>query len=48
MFLFAYQHNEVVTVPEVYFYDLPLRNAARFFFLVDLSSFSSTLTDFFS
>ena len=36
---------EQVAIPEVYFYDLSLRkamDAARFFSLVDLSSFSST------
>ena len=36
---------KVVAMPEVYFYDLSLRkamDAARFFSLVDLSSFSST------
>ena len=35
----------VVVMPEVYFYDLSLRkamDAARFFSLVDFSSFSST------
>ena len=41
-------------MPEVYFYDLSLRKAmdvARFFSLIDLSSFSSTsvhVTDLFS
>ena len=36
---------KIVAMPEVYFYDLSLRkamDAARFFSLVELSSFSST------
>ena len=46
LLLFADQQNEsIVVMPEVYFYDLSLRkamDAARFFSLVDFSSFSST------
>ena len=41
---------KVVAILEVYFYDLSLRramDAARFFSLVDLSSFSSTCGGFF-
>ena len=45
-FYFTDQQNEsIVAMLDAYFYDLSLRkamNAARFFSLVDLSSFSST------